>query len=68
VLVAEARPRKYHRRKAWIPDVDRNAGRDELCVAGRQRQRRADTRAQIEAGGPVSRKPAGGGGCARRGP
>src|SRR5213075_3021221 len=49
-LGAEARARQHHRRIAGMADVDRDAGRDQLALARRERERRIHAGAQIEPG------------------
>src|SRR6266545_1519673 len=50
VLVPEAGARKDHRCKPGIRNVDRDAGRDELRLTRRKRNRRVDARSQVHAG------------------
>ena len=48
----QTRARQDHRGEPRVGDVDRDAGRHELHLTRRQRQRRVDARAKIHSGGP----------------
>jgi hypothetical protein len=51
VLVAQSRTRQDQRRQARVANVNGDTRRDQLSLAGHQRDRRIDAGAQVHAGG-----------------